>query len=281
MLFLVIILVAAAVILLSIAVFPLVAGKISQLQFKKVNKAEAKLETMFIQADRKRLLLFYALSPLILAVAAFIITNSLIISFIAAGIGLIIPEIYLRALESNRRMRFSNQLVDGLMVMSSSLKAGLSLLQAIEVLTEEMPPPISQEFGLVLRENRMGITLEDSLKTMQLRMNIEELNLIITAILVARQTGGDLTKVLSRLTTTIRDNRKLKDSISTLTLQGRLQGIIMSALPFLFVGWVLSFNKGHFDIMLNSDKGRFLLILAVVLQVVGMFLIRKFSMIKF
>ncbi len=281
MLFLVIILVAAAVILLSIAVFPLVAGKISQLQFKKVNKAEAKLETMFIQADRKRLLLFYALSPLILAVAAFIINNSLIISFIAAGIGLIIPEIYLRALESNRRMRFSNQLVDGLMVMSSSLKAGLSLLQAIEVLTEEMPPPISQEFGLVLRENRMGITLEDSLKTMQLRMNIEELNLIITAILVARQTGGDLTKVLSRLTTTIRDNRKLKDSISTLTLQGRLQGIIMSALPFLFVGWVLSFNKGHFDIMLNSDKGRFLLILAVVLQVVGMFLIRKFSMIKF
>jgi len=281
MLFLIIILIAGAVILVSSVVFPLAAGKISLLQLKKVTKAEAKLETMFIQADRKRLLFFYAVSPLVLATAGFIISNSLIIAFFCAGIGLVIPEFYLRALEAGRRQRLANQLVDGMMLMSSSLKAGLSLLQAIEVLTEEMPPPISQEFGLVLRENKMGITLEDSLKAMQARMNIEELNLIITAILVARQTGGDLTKVLSRLTTTIRDNRKLKDSIATLTLQGRLQGIIMSALPFLFVIWVLSFNRGHFDIMLNTDQGRFLLILAVVLQVVGMFLIRKFSTIKF
>ncbi len=281
MLFLIIIFVAAAIILLSSVIFPVLAGIFSKLQFKKITNTEAKLEKLFIHTDRKRLFLFYALSPVALAAAGFIITNSLIISFVAAGIGLVIPEIYLRMLEAGRRQRFRNQLVDGLMVMSSSLKAGLSLLQAIEVLTEEMPAPISQEFGLVLRENKMGITLEDSLKAMQLRMNIEELDLIVTAILVARQTGGDLTKVFSRLTTTIRDNRKLLDSIATLTLQGRLQGVIMSALPFLFVGWVLTFNRGHFDIMFNSDQGRFLLIIAVVLQVVGMFLIRKFSTIKF
>ena len=87
-------------------------------------------------------------------------------------------------------------------------------------------------------------------------------------------------KVLSRLTTTIRDNRKLKDSIKTLTLQGRLQGIIMSALPFMFVWWVINFNKKHFDIMFQNDTGRMLLIAAVVLQIIGMFLIRKFSIIK-
>ena len=79
---------------------------------------------------------------------------------------------------------------------------------------------------------------------------------------------------------TIRDNRKLKESIKTLTLQGRLQGAIMSLLPILFVIWVLSVNKHHFDIMLTSDTGRMLLVLAVILQVVGMFLIRKFSTIK-
>ena len=96
-------------------------------------------------------------------------------------------------------------------------------------------------------------------------MGIEELNLVVSSILVARETGGDLTKVFSRLVTTIRDNRKLKDNIKTLTLQGRLQAVIMSFLPFLFVAWVLTVDKNHFDIMLQSDIGRFLLILAVIL----------------
>ena len=164
--------------------------------------------------------------------------------------------------------------------MSSSLKGGLSLLQALEVLIEEMPAPMAQEIGLVVRENKMGVSLEDSLKHLNKRMNMEELNLVINSILVARETGGELTKVFSRLTTTIRDNRKLKDSIKTLTMQGRMQGLIMSVLPFLFIFWVINFNREHFDIMLQSEIGRTLLFIAGILQIAGMFLIRKFSAIK-
>ena len=103
---------------------------------------------------------------------------------------------------------------------------------------------------------------------------------MVNSILVARETGGDLTKVFSRLSVTIRDNRKLKDSVKTLTLQGRLQGMIMSVLPILFISWVLTFNRQHFDIMLNSQIGRMLLFAALFLQVAGMILIRKFSTIK-
>lgn len=150
-------------------------------------------------------------------------------------------------------------------------------MQAIEVVVEEVPAPFSQEFGLVLRENKIGVPLEDSLKHLHERMHLEELDLVINSILVSKETGGDLTKVLSRLSVTLRDNRKLKESIKTLTLQGKLQGIIMSVLPFLFVGWVLSFNRNHFDIMLNSETGRVLLITAAGLQIVGMILIHKFS----
>ena len=150
-------------------------------------------------------------------------------------------------------------------------------MQAIELVVEEAHPPFSQEFGLVLRENKIGVPLEDSLKHLHERMRLEELDLIINSILVSKETGGDLTKVLARLSVTLRDNRKLKESIKTLTLQGKLQGIIMSFLPFIFVAWVLSFNRNHFDIMLSSETGRVLLITAGVLQVVGMFLIYKFS----
>jgi tight adherence protein B len=153
-------------------------------------------------------------------------------------------------------------------------------LQSLEVLAEEMPAPMSQEIGLVVRENKMGVLLEDSLGNLSKRMNIEELSLLVNSILVARETGGDLTKVFSRIATTIRDNRKLKDNIKTLTMQGRMQGMIMSVLPFLFIIWVLSFNRHHFDIMLQSDIGRMLLFIAAALQAIGMILIRKFSSLR-
>ncbi len=148
------------------------------------------------------------------------------------------------------------------------------------MLVEEMQPPMGQEIGLVIRENKMGVTFEDSLRHLEKKMDMEELSLVVNSILVARETGGDLTKVFSRLTVTIRDNRKLKESIKTLTLQGRIQGIVMSVLPFMFVWWVVNFNHNHFDIMFQNDTGRMLLVVAVVLQLVGMVLIKIFSTIK-
>ena len=153
-------------------------------------------------------------------------------------------------------------------------------MQALEVVVEEVPAPMSQEIGLVIRENRMGVSLEESLRRLDKRMDMEELRLVISSILVARETGGDLTKVLSRLSTTIRDNRKLKENIKTLTLQGRMQGLIMSGLPFVFVWWVVAFNKQHFDIMFQTQTGRQLIFVAVILQIVGMAFIKKFSTIK-
>ena len=126
----------------------------------------------------------------------------------------------------------------------------------------------------------MGVSMDESLRRLYDRMKIEELGFLVSSLLVAREAGGDLTKVLSRLATTIRDNSKLKEKVKTLTLQGRMQGIIMSVLPILFIGWVITFNRNHFDVMLNSDTGRLLLIVAAVLQIVGMILIYRFSKIK-
>jgi tight adherence protein B len=197
------------------------------------------------------------------------------------GLGLFLPTFIINTMKAQRKQRMQSQLVDALMILSSSLKGGLSLLQAIEVLVEESNPPLSQEFGLVLRENKMGVSLEESLKRLNERVEIEEVRLLTNSILVSRETGGDLTKVLSRLSTTIRDNRKLKDTIRTLTLQGRLQGFIMSVLPFFFVTAVISFNRNHFDIMFESEEGRTLIFLAVGMQAVGLILIQRFSKAKF
>jgi tight adherence protein B len=177
--------------------------------------------------------------------------------------------------------KFQGQIVDSLMILSSSLRAGLSFLQAIEVLCEEMPAPVSQEFRLVLHEQKLGRSIEDALGNLRKRMRLEETNLVVSSILIARETGGDLPRVLSRLADTIRDNLKLKEKISTLTLQGRLQGVIMAMLPFAFAYFIYKQNPGHFDVMLETELGRKLLAGAAILQIVGIILIKKVSTMKF
>ena len=270
-------LIAAAMILIGSQLLPTFLKRASSLHAKKVVETEKQLDKMFIEVNRRNLVLWYTVTPLVIGVLAFLVLRSLGMSFLAGLASFIIPSIIIKNLKEQRRSRFQSQLPDGIMVLSSSLKGGLSLMQAIELVVEEVPAPFSQEFGLVLRENKIGVPLEDSLKHLHERMRLEELDLIINSILVSKETGGDLTKVLARLSVTLRDNRKLKESIKTLTLQGKLQGIIMSALPFIFIIWVLSFNRGHFDIMLSSETGRILLITAGGLQIVGMLLIYKFS----
>jgi tight adherence protein B len=190
---------------------------------------------------------------------------------------MIIPSILMKRMIVMRRMKFNSQISDGLMILSSCLKGGLSLLQAIEALVEELPPPISQEFGIILRENKMGMSLEESFEKLGKRMPSEELNLLTTAILVARETGGDITQLFGTLINTIRAKIKISDNVKTLSMQGKIQGVVMSLLPIVFTVMVYSFNPRYFDIMLSNSLGRILLIYALGSEIVGVFLIRMFS----
>jgi tight adherence protein B len=278
--FLIIIFVITSIILFCFALIPPIQEFLQAWRVRKEKAVAAQLDKLFYDKSPKQLVQLYFILPPILAIIIFVFTQAPLFAFLAALLGLFIPNLILKIRDTKRRVKFNNQILDAIMIMSSSLKGGLSLLQALEVLTEEMPAPMSQEIGLVVRENKIGISLEESLSNLNKRMNMEELSLVINSIMVARETGGDLTKVFSRLATTIRDNRKLKESIRTLTLQGRMQGVIMSALPFIFIWWVLAFNREHFEIMFKSDTGRMIVFVGIVLQVVGMFLIRKFSTIK-
>jgi len=280
MIILLYLLILCSIILLALSLLPIVMQRIQSWQKKQEVVVAKEMDKMFYDKNPKNIVMLYFILPVVLGLAGQFFLELPIFAIFGALIGLAIPNLILRIRYKRRIQKFSEQLVDAINMLSSCLKGGLSLLQGFEVLVEEMPAPMSQEMGLVIRENKMGIPLEESLIRLNKRLSIEELGLVINALLVARETGGDLTKVFSRLTVTIRDNRKLKESIKTLTLQGRMQGTIMSFLPIVFVAWVVSVNKHHFDIMFNSDLGRMLLIIAVVLQICGMILIKIFSTIK-
>ena len=280
MFLLIIVFITGSIVLFCLAVIPLVQEIIVSLEKKKEKSMAVELDRLFYDKSPKEIIRLYFILPPLLGLLGLIIFKSIIVLVGGVLVGLFIPNLTLKMRNVQRRHKFNNQILNAIMILSSSLKGGLSLLQALEVVAEEMPPPLNQEIGLVVRENKMGVTLEDGLKHLNDRMQMEELTLVLNSIMVARGTGGDLTKVFSRLTTTIRDNRKLKDSIRTLTLQGRMQGTIMSVLPFLFVWWVMTFNRQHFDIMLQSELGRMLIFAAAALQIIGMVLIRKFSTVR-
>jgi len=254
--------------------------KLEEVQKKKVEYVSSRFEDMFIFIKPTALVFLYTFIPLASGILFFVITKNIIITTFIVIISFFMPVIILKQLDARRRRKFIVQLIDGLMIANSCLKAGLTLIQAFETLVEETSPPISQEFSLLIRKIKIGVPFDEAIKYMNKRMPSEEMTLISSAILVARETGGDLTKVFMSLIDTIRDRLRLKEMISTLTLQAKIQAFIISLLGPLFFIVVRKFRPDHFDIMIQTEIGRFLIVVAVVFQIVGIVLIIIMGRIK-
>lgn len=271
----------ASVFSLTILLYPILEIRLKRWQGKRLDKIAPKLDGMFVDISLKKLKLLMNIgAPLLSGLLGYILTHNWIIALVAFVGGLAIPFIIVRRLEAMRRQKFAAQLIDGLMILSSSLKAGLSLMQAFEALVEETTPPISQEFSLVVRQVQMGVSLDDALNTLKKRMHVDELDMVITAIMVARETGGNLTEIFSQVAHTIQERNRLIGRVNALCVQGKLQGAIMSALPILFGLFVYKTNPHFFDVFLQDKLGRMLLSYAVISQIFGMFFIGKFSRIE-
>lgn len=191
--------------------------------------------------------------------------------------GLIVPKFYANWLLKQRKQQFDFQLIDALMIMSSSFRGGLSLVQSMESVVEEMPDPIRHEFGIVLGENKMGISLDEALNRLYKRMPSPSLQQMVSAILLSRETGGNLPLIFSRIISTIRERRKIEENLNVLTVQGKLQALVMSGLPVGFFFLVQSTNPKYFQVMMNTDLGRLLMMVAAGLWLVGTFMIIKIS----
>ncbi|MDP8265729.1 MAG: type II secretion system F family protein [Candidatus Aceula meridiana] len=283
MLLAIILLIFTCAFLLAYLILPRVFQVVKVVANKREKKLSDKMDAMYLQSKGKRVMLVYALAPIIFGgLGFFLFAGQLRLFAVIGGIvlGFVGPGIYFKFLVGRRKKMFYNQLIDSLMMMNSSLKGGLSLLQAMEVVADEMPIPISQEFAILIGENKMGVSLETSFDRLYKRMESAALQQFISAVLLARETGGNLPIIFNRIIGTIRENKKIQQNIETLTLQGKLQGFVMSLLPIGFAAFIYTSTPEHFDIMLESTLGRNLLGLAAILEVVGAIMIIKISQIK-
>lgn len=280
MLYFILLLLGASVGCLAYWYIPSSLSRYAKFQKTRFDKFGKHLDEMFVFSERPRLLRIYTITPLSLGSLGFIFFRSPIGLIAGVALGLFLPPIVIKQMGALRKNKFQGQLVDALMLLSGSLKAGMSLNQAFEALVEEMPPPVCDEFALVIRENKMGVELLECLAHLKRRIPIDDLDLIVTAIAIVRETGGDLTEVFENLVSTIREKQKLQNRVKALTIQGRLQGYIMMLLPIGFSVFMYSTTPQNFQIMLNDQLGRTLLVWAVISELIGAILIRKFSRVE-
>lgn len=257
--------------------YPYLENYLKAWREKRIEKFSPTVDRMFIRTNIRKILLIDIIGPLTAALVCFLITKIFWAAVLAAFVGLTFTNLVIRQLELARKKKFIEQLVDGLMLLSGSLKAGLSLIQSFEALIEEMPPPISQEFGLVVRENRMGVALEECLYKLRRRIACDELDMIVTATLVSRETGGDLTAIFSNLVMTIREHNRIVSRAKALCTQGVLQGRIMILLPIVFAYAVYQLDPSFLKVLMNDSLGRMLLGYAIISEVIGAILIIRLS----
>jgi tight adherence protein B len=162
-----------------------------------------------------------------------------------AIIAYILPSIYLRWSIKQRRMNFNKQLIDALVLIEGGVRAGYSLLQALDLIITELPAPASEEFRRVKQEVGLGLPLSDALVNMTNRMQNNDLNLVVTAININTQVGGNLTTMISVVTDTIRERIRLFSEIRVLTAQQRYTGYLLTLLPFLVGGLLFVMNPEY------------------------------------
>ncbi|MDF2570844.1 MAG: type secretion system protein, partial [Sporomusa sp.] len=189
--------------------------------------------------------------------------------------GYLSPFLFLRLKIKRRAKAFNDQLGDTLILIANALRTGYSFMQAIEMVSREMLPPISTEFSRMLKEMSLGVPTEYAMSNIAKRVDSDDLDLVITAVLIQRQVGGNLAEVLDNIAGTIRERVRIKGQIRTLTAQGRLSGIIVSLLPVAMLLMLQVLNPGYSNILFAHPTGQLMLGVAIVGQILGIIAIQK------
>lgn len=191
-----------------------------------------------------------------------------------------IPYLYLIVRRRNRIREFDAQLAPALEIVSRSLKAGHPFLTGMQMVSSEMPDPISSEIAIVLQEHQLGVPLEDALVDLSHRVPLVDLRMFVLSLMIHKTVGGDLAEVLDNLAKVIRERFRILGQVKALTAEGRLSGWILCALPpFIFLVLTL-LNPHYIEILLATDVGHQMVYAALILQVMGMIVIRKIVNIK-
>jgi tight adherence protein B len=239
------------------------------------DNASTTMQEMFLFIDPQKLFFANIIIVLIVPVLVWLLTGKLILAIIVTIIALILPRVAYAVMKRRRLEKIVEQLPDALNMMGGSLRSGASLAIAMDLVATETEAPLSQELSLLLREQKLGISLEDALESLSKRLHLEEIDLFVSAVTISKGVGGNLAEVLERLGTTLRSKAVMEGKIKALTSQGKLQGIVVGLLP-IFMGMVLSYLEPEaMEPLFSTWYGWTVVGVISILLIIGGVMIRK------
>lgn len=234
-----------------------------------------RLNDLLLFVDAQRLFQMNLLVAALVLAGAWALTRSWLAVAASLVLLALLPNLLLIRLAKARRLRFAEQLPDALMLVAGAIRSGASLPLALRRTSAEMPRPCGQEFELVMREQRLGVTLDDALGSLERRMGGDDLRLFTAAVRIAGNSGGNLAETLERLADTIRRKLTVEAKIRALTAQGRLQGWIMALLPIGVAAALFALEPQSMAPLFASWQGWMVCGVIGVLELAGLLLMRR------
>jgi tight adherence protein B len=247
---------------------------------KRGKRIETMLSMAGVPLKPEEYVMFQWISTAFSAGLLFLLSNQPLLLAVGAVIGFILPGWWIGRKRRKRVAEFNDSLLDMLTTIIGSLRAGFSFTQALKTVVDETEGPIHDEAEIVLREMQYGSSMEDALNEWKDRMPSEDLDLMIQAILIQRQIGGNLAVILETIVQTIRDRSRIQRQVTTLTAQGRLSGIVIGVLPFV-LGFILYLiEPTYIGTLFTNTIGIILVVCAVISGTMGFIFIRKITTIE-
>jgi tight adherence protein B len=220
-------------------------------------------------------------SASLLAVLIGVLLNGLLLGLVLCVLTPLGARFYLSFRTSRRRKAFANQLDETLQLLSGGLRAGHSLLRAIDAVSREAESPTSDEFVRIMNETRLGRDLNDALESSAQRMQSEDFNWVAQAIAIHREVGGDLSNVLDEVGHTIRERGQIRRQVAALSAEGKMSAYILLALPFVVLGILLLTSTSYVLKFLEWPLGIILMVVAIIMMIIGTVWLSKVVKIKF
>jgi tight adherence protein B len=247
-------------------------------------QAALQLKRMLDQADLhitpSRLLMFSAMAGLLMVLAVSVVSVSLILMVVGGTAAAAIPFLHVWWTRKKRFDRFLEHLPDALDLMSRALSAGHAFSEAMSMVSAEMPEPIATEFRKTYEEQNLGLSLKLALENLTQRIPLLDLRMCITAVLIQRETGGNLAEILEKVAYTIRERFRIMGDLKTLTTSSRMSAWLLCGLPIFVTIVITIMNPEYMAILWKDQRGHYLIATALLLQVTGMMIVRKILRIK-
>jgi len=237
--------------------------------------ATGNLEDMFLFIDPQQLFIANIVALVLAPMLMLMLTGDIVLALSVFVLLIFLPFLFYKQMRKRRLKKFEQQLPDVLVMISGALASGASLNMALQSVMLEQEAPISQEFMLFVREQRIGVDFDTSLRNMERRIPLLDFAMFSAAMRISREVGGDLGEVLSTLADTLRKKASMEGKIDSLTAQGRMQGIVMTGLPVLLGGLLFTLEPDSMSKLFTTPIGWGLLAVIVVMETLGYIFIKK------